>query len=95
MRNGTYLNVILTVNAVLLAALVWVQVTGPAAPQPATAVAGTTMVQGIPNAGAQRERMVRAIQSLEESVNGVSKTLAGGKLAVRVENLDEIDVPNN
>ena len=45
MRNGTYLNVILTVNAILLAALVWTQMTGPTAPQPQAAIATPALVK--------------------------------------------------
>jgi hypothetical protein len=93
MRRGTYLNVILTVNAVLLTGLLWTQlVDRPLLEAEAAAQSRTKTTQPpvIPNAAAQREKMIKAISDLKQSVDTQRKLLESGKLKVTVTNLDEI-----
>lgn len=97
MRQGTYLNVILTVNAVLLAGLVWTQVAD------VPVFAGTAMAQSrsrlsnvpvpnVPNAGKQRERIAAKIMELKASVDETRSLLESGRIKVEVTNLDEVDI---
>ena len=56
MRQGSYLNVILTVNAVLLAGVLWTHVAGtPVLNSTANAQSAGTGGTGIPNAADQRQ----------------------------------------
>jgi len=96
MRQGTYLNVILTVNAVLLAGLVWTQVAG------VPVFAGNASAQSrsrlgpppptVPNAGKQRERIAAKIMELKASVDETRSLLESGRVKVEVTNLDEVDI---
>lgn len=92
MRQGVYLNVILTVNAVLLGGVLWTQVAGhPALAQSASAQTGpVSSNQGIPNAADQRQKVIEGIRDLKTSVDGMKRTIEGGKLKVEVTNLDQI-----
>jgi hypothetical protein len=87
MRQGTYLNVILTVNAVLLGGIVWTQIAGrPVLEQTATAQVGT----GVPNAADQRQKMIEALRDMKTSIDANTKLMQSGKLKVEVTNLNEI-----
>jgi hypothetical protein len=89
-RQGTYLNAILTVNAVLLSALIWTQL----APRPLMADTATAQYDarrgGIPNAGEQRQKLIAGMAEVKASVDSTRKLLESGKLKVEVTNLDEI-----
>jgi hypothetical protein len=99
MQQGTYLNVILTVNAVLLAALVWVS-TGPAEADAQVATRGqpSSAVRSSPftgtlfpvNAGEQRMRMIELLERINASTADVSDRLERGAANVQVTNLSEI-----
>ena len=90
-RQRTYLNVILTVNAVLLSALVWVQV-APRAVEASTANAQTRPRLGIPNAADQRQKTINELKSVNKSVQEMKQLLESGKVKVQVTNLDEIRI---
>jgi len=92
MRQGLYLNVILTVNAVLLAGIVWTQVAGhPTLARSASAQTGPVSPnQGIPNAADQRQKVIEGIRDLKTSVEAMKRTIESGKLKVEVTNLDQI-----
>ena len=91
MRQSTYLNVILTVNAALLGAVVWTQVAGePALVQSASAQSARDAGEGIPNAASQRQKMIEALREIKASVDSMQKALTSGKLKVEVSNLSEI-----
>jgi hypothetical protein len=93
MRQGTYLNVILTVNAVLLSAVLWTHMAGtslfttqaqaqsPGAPNPGV---------GIPNSADQRNRMIESLRDIQGSMDSMRKFLESGKVKVEVTNLDKI-----
>ena len=99
MRRGTYLNAVLTVNAVLLSGLLWTQIAerplldSSAGAQSRTRPAG---VPTIPNAAKQRDEMIKAIDELRVAVKAQQRLLESGKVRVEVTNLDDIkiDVPN-
>ena len=95
MTQIKYLNVILTVNAMLLAALLWSQLSEqPVLSLPAMAQSAAGGVNaddpGIPNAGTQRQKIVEAIQRLEGKVEATNRLLSGGRLKVQVANLAEL-----
>lgn len=92
-RQGRYLNIILTVNAILLSALVWMQITGNTqsgsfGTQPAFAQSPPT--GGIPNAGGQRERMISELQAIKSSIETLRKNVEGGKMKVTIANVEEL-----
>jgi hypothetical protein len=96
MRQQKYLNVILTVNAILLAGLLWTQVADrPVLSDEATAQSRTQPRQpgvGIPNAAQQRMEMVDGIEDLKKAMAAQYRLLKSGELTVRVSNLDEIEI---
>ena len=99
MRQGTYLNVILTVNAVLLAGLLWTQVVdrpvlaetavaqSRSKPNPNKDYSGTYYK---PNAAEQRKQQIEALNKLNESIQAQTMMLSSSKAKVEVMNLDEI-----
>ncbi len=99
MRQGTYLNVILTVNAVLLAGLVWTQVAEtPLLAETASAQNRSRLgppVPNVPNAAKQREKIVASVDRLKASVDETRRLLQSGGLEVKVTNLDEIKININ
>lgn len=89
MRQGKYLNVILTVNAALLSALVWMQLAGGHGLS-SSAMAQNPPDGGIPNAAAQRQRLIEETQGMRASVDAMRRLLEGGKVKVAVGNIDEL-----
>lgn len=91
MRQGTYLNSILTVNAVLLTGLLWTQL----ADRPLADQAEAQMQVGsiAPNAAEQRARMIELLASIKGSVDASTRAIEGGKTKVHVTNLNEIKFP--
>jgi hypothetical protein len=92
MRHTRYLNVILTVNAILLAALVWTQVAGSPLLAEQAAAQKDRAGGGMATAGAQRLRMVEALKDVQRSVEASKRLLESGKVRVQVTNLDEIRI---
>ncbi len=92
MRQQKYLNVILTINAVLLAALVWTQVAErPVLDRTATAQIQSRAVQPrFPNAAQQRSEIVRGLASLQKAVDKNTQILESGRMRVEVTNLSEL-----
>ena len=96
MRQRTYLNVILTVNAVLMGGLLWTQVA--ATPMFATEAYAQKRsrlgppVPTIPNAAVQRDRMLTGLRQVQRSVESISSLLRSGSVSVQVSNLDEISM---
>ena len=92
MRQGTYLNVILTVNAALLAGLLWSQIAGqPGLAQSASAqTAGADKTAtGIPNAADQRQKVIESLRELNGTVSSLKKSIESGKFKVEVTNFDQ------
>ena len=96
MRQGNYLNVILTVNAVLLAGLVWTQVADtPLLVETASAQNRSRPgrpVPTVPNAGKQRERIAAKLVELKASVDATRGLLESGRIKVEVTNLADIQI---
>jgi hypothetical protein len=95
MRQGTYLNVILTVNAALLSVLAWTQLAGrPLLADDAAAQAGASAGDkgSMINAAEQRQRMIEALTDLKKAVEATRTTVESGRLRVEVTNLDQIRV---
>jgi hypothetical protein len=84
-------NRMLIATNLALAALVGWTVLGDRAPAVSTALAEVQEdPQGIPNAGAQRQKMIDELRMLRQSVDGINKTLMSGKLKVEVSNIDKL-----
>lgn len=91
MRRPRPVETLLTVNAVLLAAVL---VAGPGQGLAQTAVAQPSQTRSpvrFPNAASQRAEMVKALKALEQKIDANTKALQG-TLKVEVTNLDEIKV---
>lgn len=90
MRQGTYLNIILTINAVLLTALIWTQVADrPFVSESAQAQSH----RDVPlNAGAQRQKVIELLTEVKKESEKSRKLLESGDVRVRVTNLDEIKI---
>lgn len=96
MKSLRYLNVILTVLAVLLTLQLWTVWNGhgtpiAAAPSIATPALAqsrgpTPGASGIPDAGAQRREMVDLLKKLVVQTDEVKSVLTSGQVRVRVEN---------
>jgi hypothetical protein len=99
MRRRNYLNVILTVNAVLLAGLLWTQIAGRPLVSAAHAQDENDPANqgpsGIPNAGKQRDVMITHLASIEGAVRDLQRTIMSGKIKVEVKNLDELSKAAN
>ena len=70
--------VLLTVNALLLAALLWVQV----AETPILARPALAQRQQLPNAGLQRDRMLATLEAIRKSVDETRTILKTGRVKV-------------
>jgi hypothetical protein len=98
MRQANYLNGILTVNAVLLAGLIWTQIAGHSglaqnAAAQSTASGGAVNNTGssmMVNAGEQRQRMLEALKEIKTSIDATRKAVEGGKFKVEVSNIDQL-----
>ncbi len=90
MRQGRYLNIILTVNAILLAALIWVQITDRPAMVETAVAQSTPRHEGIPNAADQRLRMIEALRDINRRLDRVERRLETGEIRVRVMNPEDI-----
>jgi hypothetical protein len=86
MRAIHYLNTVLTILAVLLAAQLWTSwTTGPDMTRSAAAR------DGIPDAGAQRKMIIDELKLLNTKVDKLDQLLVSGKVRVRatVESAEE------
>jgi hypothetical protein len=72
--------VLLTVNALLLAAHLWVQVAGT----PILARAALAQRQGAPNAGLQRQQMIALLDAIRTSAQDTKTILEKGQIKVTV-----------
>ena len=86
MKRSRYLNVVLTMIAVLLAALVWISV----ADRPLLSSSASATPPGLPDAGSQRREIQRAVEDVETDIEKLYKLLSSGKLRVEVANFDEL-----
>ena len=90
MRRTPYLNVILTINAALLAALVWTQVADrPVLAQTASAQSRTQPFQP-PNSATLLKKNLDEMQAIKKEVAELSALLKSGKVRVEVTNLGDL-----
>ncbi len=95
MRQSTYMNVVLTVITVLLGGLLWMQIAGkPLFAQSADADGPRQSVM-VPNAAAQRAKLIVAMDKVQQAVTASQKMLESGKVKVTVTNLGEIKIPKS
>ncbi len=88
MRQQTYLNVILTVNAVLLSGVVWTQVSDrPLLAEQAQAQPD----RGFPNPSQQRREMIEVLNAINANLAKQHELLSSGKLQVEVTSLPEVE----
>lgn len=90
MRQSKYLNVILTVNAILLAGLLWTQVAGRAPLTPEAHAQTSQSGTGFVNAAEQRQRMIEALNEIKGSVEATRKMVESGRMKVEVANIDKL-----
>lgn len=88
MRQTKYLNVILTVNAVLLAGVMWTQVSDRASLS--SEAHAQSSGSGFVNAAEQRQRMIEALNDIKGSVEATRKAVESGKMRVEVANIDKL-----
>ena len=87
---------LLTVIAVLLAGILWVQIADrPLLADRALAQSRTRYVNPptIPNAAKQRERTIEALRTIQSTLDASARLLQSGQLEVTVTNLDQIEWP--
>ena len=87
MKSLRYLNLMLTLIAVLLAAhlyTLWTMTSGIAASAQAQ-VQSSNAPAGVPNAGAQRQEMISILRQLVNKTEEVNNTLRSGQMRVQVE----------
>jgi hypothetical protein len=95
MRQMKYLNVLLTVNAVLMTAVLWTQLADqPLLSSPAHAQRPPGAGEGVPNAGSQRQQMIEEIRGLRSTLEATKSFMEGGALKVQVTNLEELKTTN-
>ena len=90
MKKTNYLNVILTANALLLAGLLWTQIAdSPVLVEDAAAVTTAPPFNGVPNAGRQREEIVKAVNALAKDVQKTNQLLEK-EIKVTVTNVNAL-----
>ncbi len=91
MKREQYLNVILTINALLLASMIWIQIAEqPVLAGPAVAQDGRRNPIRVPNAAEQRKRIADEVQTLNRTLEATRKMIESGVIKVEVTNLDQI-----
>jgi hypothetical protein len=93
MRRKRYFNGILTVNAALLAGLLWVQVAGENTLTPTAEAQVRGRPSEIPsplNPANQRLQIIESLGKLNQSVEALKKQLESGSIKVEVTNLDQM-----
>ena len=77
-RQSTYLNIILTALTIVIAALLWTQfASGGGAPL--SSFASDRSPSGIPDAGEQRERIIRELQELRGTLEATRQLMESGR----------------
>ena len=90
MKRDQYLNVILTINALLLATLIWVQVAErPVLAESATAQDSRNPIK-VPNAANQRKQIADEVKTLTKTLEETRKMLESTTLKVEVTNIDQM-----
>lgn len=83
MKRLNYLEFILTINALLLGGMLWVNLADSPLTAPTSALAQEGNL-GIPNAGAQRLEMINAIRTVSANIRSLRGDLKNMEFNVRV-----------
>ena len=93
-RRLTYLNAVLTINAVVVTALLWTNIVGDptsamafAAPQ-SSPRPGETL--GVPDAGLQQLEIINHLKAIRAELKQLESVVGSGKMKVVVGNLGDI-----
>lgn len=89
MRQLKYLNVILTINAALLALLVWTQLAGHN-PLAQSAHAQRATDSGMTTAAEQRKQMIDALRDIRQATTESNQLLQRSTIRVHVANAAEL-----
>jgi len=89
MRRLNYLNVILTVLAIVLSALLWVEVVDRVQLAP---VAEAGPPPGIPDAGQQRLQMVKELQKLNKAFSQMAGGFEDSEFKVEVISMPPVEI---
>jgi len=88
-KQSRYLNVILTVVAVLLTGLLWTHV----ADRPLLSADAEAMQRpGVPNAAAQRKEIIDTLRILSLQIEQTNRLFKEGKGKIEVTNLKDLEV---
>ena len=93
-RQGTYLNIVLTALTLVVGALLWTQFASRGG-MVRSSFASDRSTSGIPDAGEQRERIIRELREMRGTLEATRKLMESGRVKVQVTNLDQIDVNRN
>lgn len=93
MQPSRYLNVILTVNAVLLTAVLWNGIAER--PLLSSTAHAQGVPEGVPNAGMQRHQMIEGLRDVRSQLEATRRMLESGAIKVQVTNLDELKVASS
>ena len=94
MRSIRYLNVVLTVIALLLTLHLWTLWTSPASgrsPSDLISEPAAHAQSGIPNAAAQRVEMIKELKKVSKNMEELTGLFLSGKARVRVEGGGNVD----
>ena len=86
-RQGTYLNIVVTAVALLLAGLLWTQV-ADRGPVVRSSYAAIDDGNGVPDSGAQLERIIRELHEIRVTLEATKELMEDGMVQVQVTNLD-------
>lgn len=88
-----YLNTILSINAVLLAGLLWTQIAGTSLlDSPAHAQASNPPEQTFANPIKQRKEMIDILRATRSSIDSLKKKIDDAEFKVQVTNFDELSI---
>lgn len=93
MNRAKYLNVILTINAILLAGLLWVAVADRVVLADRAIATGPRT--GIPDAGAQRFEMIRELRKFNAWADNLTEKITTHEYSVKVTSMPRIEVDQN
>ena len=89
-RQGTYLNIVLTALTLVLAVLLWTQFASRGG-MVRSSFASDRIASGIPDAGEQRERIIRELQAIRGTLEATRQLMESGHAKVQVTNLGQND----
>ncbi|HWB20450.1 MAG TPA: hypothetical protein VG711_09140 [Phycisphaerales bacterium] len=97
MRRHALLNGLLTLNAILMAGVLWTQLSDrPIFAGKATAgPADPALAPSIPNAADQRQKIVDELRGIKASMESLKQSIQGGTYKVEVTNFSAMNAAND